>query len=93
MIRAPSGPEENARICDLTISPKGRSLTFHVAQELIVMALESRIRELSVRKQSLERAIEDEVSRPIADTARLTTLKRQKLRLKEELETLKTRLH
>ncbi len=57
------------------------------------MALESRIRELSVRKQSLERAIEDEVSRPIADTARLTTLKRQKLRLKEELETLKTRLH
>jgi hypothetical protein len=57
------------------------------------MALESRIRELSVRKQSLERAIEDEVSRPIADSARLTTLKRQKLRLKEELETLKTRMH
>jgi hypothetical protein len=57
------------------------------------MALESRIRELSVRKQSLERAIEDEVSRPIADSARLTTLKRQKLRLKEELESLKTRVH
>jgi hypothetical protein len=57
------------------------------------MALESRIRELSVRKQSLERAIEDEVSRPIADSARLTTLKRQKLRLKEELENLKTRVH
>ncbi len=57
------------------------------------MALESRIRELSVRKQSLERAIEDEVSRPIADSARLTTLKRQKLRLKEELESLKTRMH
>ena len=57
------------------------------------MALESRIRELSVRKQSLERAIEDEVSRPIADTTRLSTLKRQKLRLKEEMETLKTRVH
>ena len=57
------------------------------------MALESRIRELSVRHQSLERAIEDEVSRPIADSARLTTLKRQKLRLKEELESLKTRVH
>ena len=57
------------------------------------MALESRIRELSVRKQTLERAIEDEVSRPIADSTRLTTLKRQKLRLKEELETLKTRVH
>jgi len=57
------------------------------------MALESRIRELSVRHQSLERAIEDEVSRPIADSTRLTTLKRQKLRLKEELESLKTRVH
>jgi len=57
------------------------------------MALESRIRELSVRHQSLERAIEDEISRPIADSTRLSTLKRQKLRLKEELESLKTRVH
>ncbi len=57
------------------------------------MALESRIRELSVRHQTLERAIEDEVSRPVADSTRLSTLKRQKLRLKEELESLKTRLH
>jgi hypothetical protein len=57
------------------------------------MALESRIRELSVRHQSLERAIEDEISRPVADSTRLTTLKRQKLRLKEELESLKTRVH
>jgi hypothetical protein len=57
------------------------------------MALESRIRELSVRHQSLERAIEDEISRPAADATRLTTLKRQKLRLKEELESLKTQVH
>jgi hypothetical protein len=57
------------------------------------MALESRIRELSVRHQSLERAIEEEISRPAADAMRLTALKRQKLRLKEELETLKTRVH
>jgi len=57
------------------------------------MALESRIRELSVRHQSLERAIEDEISRPVADSTRLTALKRQKLRLKEELESLKTRVH
>jgi hypothetical protein len=57
------------------------------------MALESRIRELSVRHQSLERAIEDEISRPAADSTRLSTLKRQKLRLKEELESLKTRMH
>ena len=57
------------------------------------MALESRIRELSVRHQTLERAIEDETSRPVADSTRLSTLKRQKLRLKEELENLRTRVH
>ncbi len=57
------------------------------------MAFESRIRELNLRHQSLERAIEDEFSRPAADATRLTALKRQKLRLKEELENLKTRVH
>ena len=57
------------------------------------MAIESHIRELSQRHQVLERAIEDETSRPAADTLRLTDLKRQKLRLKEEMEALKSRLH
>ena len=57
------------------------------------MAIEARIRELGVRHQSLERAITDEMSRPAADAGRVTTLKRQKLRLKEQMETLKTRVH
>ncbi len=57
------------------------------------MAIEARIRELGVRHRTLERAIEDETCRPAADATRLTELKRQKLRLKEELETLKTRVH
>jgi hypothetical protein len=57
------------------------------------MAIEARIRELGVRHQTLERAIEDEISRPAADATRLTELKRQKLRLKEEMENLKTRAH
>ena len=57
------------------------------------MAIEARIRELGVRHQSLEQAIHDEVSRPAADAGRLTALKRQKLRLKEQMETLKTRAH
>ena len=57
------------------------------------MAIEARIRELGVRHQSLERAIEDEVSRPVADAMRLRDLKRKKLRLKEEMETLRTRPH
>jgi hypothetical protein len=57
------------------------------------MAIEARIRELGVRHQSLERAIQDEMARPAADDDRLRDLKRQKLRLKEEMESLKARPH
>jgi hypothetical protein len=55
------------------------------------MAIEARIRELDLRHQTLERAIEDEASRPSGDDFRVMELKRQKLRLKEELETLRTK--
>ena len=57
------------------------------------MAIEARIRELDVRHQNLERAIQDEITRPSSDTMRLRDLKRQKLRLKEELETLRGNIH
>jgi len=57
------------------------------------MAIEARIRELGVRHQTLERAIEDEISRPVADSVRLAELKRQKLRLKEEMEGLRAHAH
>jgi hypothetical protein len=54
------------------------------------MAIEARIRELGVRHQTLERAIHDELSRPAADEMRLRELKRQKLKLKEEMESLRS---
>ena len=57
------------------------------------MAIEARIRELGVRHQTLERAIQDELGRPAADVDRLKDLKRQKLRLKEEMESLKSQVH
>jgi hypothetical protein len=57
------------------------------------MAIEARIRELGVRHQTLERAIQDELSRPAADDVRLKDLKRQKLRLKEEMESLRAQVH
>jgi hypothetical protein len=57
------------------------------------MAIEARIRELDLRHQTLERAIEDELSRPSGDDLRIMELKRQKLRLKEELETLRSAAH
>jgi hypothetical protein len=57
------------------------------------MAIEARIRELGARHQNLEREIQDELSRPAADSDRLRELKRQKLHLKEELESLKAQVH
>lgn len=53
------------------------------------MAIEGRIRELGSRHKNLERAIDDELHRPAADETRLSDLKRQKLKLKEELEHLR----
>ena len=57
------------------------------------MAVDARIRELGSRHQNLERAIQDELSRPAADDIRLKELKRQKLRLKEQIEDLRTTAH
>ena len=57
------------------------------------MALDARIRELGNRHQTLDRLIEDELSRPASDDIRLKELKRQKLRLKEEIEDLRMRVH
>ncbi len=57
------------------------------------MAIESRIRELGSRHETLDRTIQEETKRPASDAARLTELKRRKLRLKEEIEGLRSRLH
>ncbi len=58
------------------------------------MAVEARIRELGVRHQTLEREIEDENRRPLGHPETQGT-KRQKLKLKEEMENLRRarRLH
>jgi hypothetical protein len=57
------------------------------------MAIEARIRELDSRHETLDRAIQDEANRPAADELRLRELKRRKLKLKEELEHLRARIH
>lgn len=57
------------------------------------MAVEARIRELGSRHKSLEEAIQDELRRPYADDLRLRQLKRQKLKLKEEMEALRGHVH
>jgi len=57
------------------------------------MAIEARIRELGSRHETLDRAIHDEASRPAADETRIRELKRRKLRLKEEMESLRAAIH
>jgi hypothetical protein len=53
------------------------------------MTIEARIRELGSRHQTLDRAIEDENRRPGGDSLRVGELKRQKLKLKEQIEVLR----
>lgn len=56
------------------------------------MALQSRIRELDARHRHLDAQIEAERRHPAVDQLQLMELKRQKLKLKEEAETLRRRL-
>ena len=57
------------------------------------MAVEARIRELGTRHETLDRALQEESRRPAADDVRVRELKRQKLKLKEEIEGLKAKGH
>lgn len=55
------------------------------------MAIEAHIRELSDKHAKLDLAIQNEMKSLASDDIRIATLKRQKLKLKEELETLRRR--
>ena len=56
------------------------------------MAIEQRLRELDARHRDLDVIIDTEAKRPAADPMRLSAMKRQKLKLKEEIEELRHRL-
>jgi len=53
------------------------------------MALDAHLVELSERHRALDRKIIEEQGRPTADELKIADLKRQKLRLKDEMERLK----
>ena len=53
------------------------------------MSIQGRIEELSSRHRKLDQAVSEEQKRPAADEIRLHDLKRQKLKIKEELVTLR----
>jgi hypothetical protein len=56
------------------------------------MAIEQRLRELDARHRELDFIIENEAKRPAADMMRLSAMKRQKLKLKEEIEIIRQSL-
>ena len=53
------------------------------------MTLGAHTTELSEKHRALEKQIENEMSRPLADNLGLSRLKRKKLQIKDELERLK----
>jgi hypothetical protein len=57
------------------------------------MALEGHIHELSEKHKKLEELIENEMAHPDWNEHRVADLKKQKLRIKDELERLKGAVH
>ena len=57
------------------------------------MPIDARIRELGNRHRQLDDTIQQEMTRPHSDSLRVRELKQQKLRLKEEIQTLESQLH
>jgi hypothetical protein len=57
------------------------------------MGLESHIDELADKHHKLEEQIHEEQLRPLPDDLTLSELKKRKLRLKEEIERLRTEVH
>ncbi|HJS80780.1 MAG TPA: DUF465 domain-containing protein [Vitreimonas sp.] len=56
------------------------------------MAIEQRLRELDARHRDLDIIIQIEAKRPYVDSSRLSAMKRQKLKLKEEIEIIRQQL-
>jgi hypothetical protein len=57
------------------------------------MALEGHIEELSAKHRKLEQLIDDEMGHPDWNEIRVAALKKEKLRIKDELERLRARPH
>jgi hypothetical protein len=57
------------------------------------MALQGHMQELSEKHQQLEQQIEAELAHPDWDEIRVAALKKEKLRIKDELERLRSSVH
>jgi hypothetical protein len=57
------------------------------------MSSQDRIEELRAQHRSLENALDQEVSRPAPNSETITDLKRQKLRIKDQIVQLEHAIH
>lgn len=57
------------------------------------MELQGTIKDLTEKHKKLEQLIDAEMAHPDWDEARVAALKKQKLRIKDELERLRTSVH
>jgi hypothetical protein len=57
------------------------------------MALQGHIQELSEKHKKLQELIENEMAHPDWDDFRVAALKKEKLRIKDELERLRSSVH
>jgi len=57
------------------------------------MAMQGHIDELSTKHQRLQEMIETEMTHPDWDEIRVAALKKEKLRIKDELERLRSSVH
>ena len=57
------------------------------------MALQGHIQELSEKHKRLQDLIENEMTHPDWDEVRVAALKKEKLRIKDELERLRSSVH
>ncbi len=57
------------------------------------MAVQGHIQELSAKHRRLQELIETEMAHPDWDEVRIAALKKEKLRIKDELERLRTSIH
>ena len=57
------------------------------------MAMQGHIQELSEKHKKLEELIETEMTHPDWNEVRVAALKKQKLRIKDELERLRSSVH
>lgn len=54
------------------------------------MSVAAHLAELVEKHRALERSIEEEMARPYADTVRVGEMKKKKLRLKEQIERIRS---